>query len=329
MNHKIPYSFQIEMVEGCNRLCNFCGLWSIWKNPKERKFGFMSTDLAEQLSISLNNWIKRGKRIEFAMHGEPLLNRNVLEIISIFRKNYPSAQYQLATNGNVLLKKPNLIKKLFTAGLNILVIDTYDNSYSGFLELVKKSGYKFFNFYNNDTNINIYSFNSNKIQYICLLDDISKNNKKKMARIILNHAGNSDPNIVPAINYPLQKKCSRVYREMDFQYDGTVPICCLDWRHEFTIGKFPEQTPSEIWNSEIFEIIRYLLYNKHRIIRPCYSCDYGGGFRLGFLKPIETNLTLDILKKKINKHLDIFEKYMHIKGRKKRFFINGLEDFLK
>lgn len=322
MKHIYPYNFQIELVEGCNRLCDFCGLWSIWNNPKERKFNFMSLELADKLSFDLNSWIKKGKRIEFAMHGEPTLNPDLLEIIKLFRKNYPTAQYQLTTNG-VLIKQQDIdfIQKVFEAGLNILVIDTYDTTYDEYKRILSPINDKYiiFDFYNNITGIDIYGFNNNKLKAICLLNDLKYNTGKKLQRIILNHAGNSNPKTVSPITSPLNKKCSRVYREMGIHWDGTIPICCIDWRHEFIIGKFPEENLETIWNSEIFELIRKLLFDKKRIIRPCYSCDYKGGFRLGFLEPSKYELSEKSIIEKINVHLDKYEKYMHKNGRINRF----------
>ena len=79
-------------------------------------------------------------------------------------------------------------------------------------------------------------------------------------RVLLNHAGNVNPEVyekygMKKITEPLKKTCTRVFREMVIKYDGVVPICCIDWKRECPIGKFPEKSLHEIWNGKEFNAI--------------------------------------------------------------------------
>ena len=327
---KNPHALQLELVEGCNRMCDFCGINSIWKNKKDRNIKFIDPILIEKLSIEFNNWINKG-RIELAMHGEPTLHPKLLTIIKLLRKNIPRAQIQLATNGLHLLKYPSILDEMFKYGLNILVVDTYTKR-KELLKLCKNNkSAKYFYYYDKNCNYHPYSYNKNgnKIKIILDTDDLSNMLAKKIQRTIENHAGNSnEKNLLKYGILPLRssliKKCVRPFRELVFHHDGTIPICCVDWRHEFIIGKFPEDgSLKDIWNSEIFNIARYFLLNKNRIMRPCYKCNFFGGFRQGLLSKIKLNSSKEDAFLKLKIHLKKYKKYEHKNAKNESLFYNN------
>ena len=303
MNHNTPFSIQIEPTMGCNKNCSFCAIYSL--KDKIKKPLFMTVDLAKKIAIDLNTWLPP-RRIEFALRGEPLLNPNIIDIIKTFREHYPLCQLMLTTNGIVILKRQEkIVNELFDAGLNLLNIDCYNHTYDKLESICKKSKLQVIDYYNNPTKIKLYGYNNHKIQATFLMKDLEVYNGKKLGRSILNMAGNVDPKIVEPLEEPLNKKCAKVYREMPIYYNGVVPICCMDWRQELVMGKFPEQSLKNMWMSDEWETVRELTYNKKRITRPCYMCDFGGGFRLGFLDEVKKGLTeaqqIDLLKKHYDK----------------------------
>ena len=280
-----PYSVQVEFVEGCNRMCRFCGIHSIWKEEHVRNY--MSKPLAYSIAKDLGGWLEKA-RIEFAMHGEPTLHPRAVEYVNEFREHNPGSQLQMTTNGYGLRKNgPGYVNDLFSAGLNILLVDLYSHVEQT-VQICRDSDIKVLNYYDKDC-INPYYNNGPKTKVIILMGDLGQMTGVKAARKILNHAGNVSPEIVLEYNgkvavLPLNKKCSRVFREMAIHYDGTVSVCCMDWRHEFVVGDISEgQNPKKIWESEPFKVVRYFLRQGKRFFRPCYKCDYAGGFRLGLL----------------------------------------------
>lgn len=312
----LPNNTQIELVEGCNRMCKFCGIYGIWKHKKDRKIKKMDLDFAINLSQSFGRWWKdKGKRIEFAMHGEPTLHPNLLEIINKFRLNNPLAQMQMTTNGSRLTTK--LVRELFKSGLNILLIDLYDEKTSKKCRCVLENiGIKVTDYYSPNS-INPYYYKNSTDQNIILIGDLATENNKKRTRKILNHAGNVNPkywdefNILP-VRQPLQKKCSRPFRELAVHWDGTVPICCIDWKHEFIVGKYPDDGELwDLWESKIMNTVRYLLFEKQRWFRPCYKCDYNGGFRLGLLDRPIMGGHKSFIKSELENHFIKMKKYAH------------------
>jgi len=76
---------------------------------------------------------------------------------------------------------------------------------------------------------------------------------------------------------PAQKSlCAAPSVNMHFETNGFVKACCHN--SENSLGKYPEQTISEIWNSSAAESFRKQL-NEHKFLSGCHVCaaDYEGG----------------------------------------------------
>ncbi len=270
-------------------MCSFCGIHSIWKDKEDRVLRFMASALAEEIAGGLATWGFTKKRVEFAMHGEPTLHPEVLQLISIFRKYLPFCQLQLTTNGLIIKKRgAEFVRDLFRAGINILIVDTYVHA-EEIANVCVQSRIKCQSYYEPGV-LNPYHNNGFSLQQIILMDDLAGKNNVRKARKILNHAGNANQDnlrkmgLVPVAGLPLQKTCSRPFREITIHWDGTIPFCCLDWRHEFIAGKFGVDGGfADIWGGQGFIALRSMLQQKKRAFRPCTRCDYSGGFRLGLL----------------------------------------------
>lgn len=334
----LPNNIQVELVEGCNRMCRFCGIWSIWKNKEDRVVNYMDVDLAAMLAISLYKWGFDGKRIEFAMHGEPTLHPELPHIIGMFRSYLPHAQIQVTTNGMHPLKMDDgsgYLASLFEQGLNVLLLDTYVKK-EALTEMAHATGVPTLSYYDKSAK-NPYCYNGHDWQNILLLDDLGAMSGLRRTRVVLNHAGNGDPKKlrefgnVP-ITAPLRKKCSRPFREISIHWDGTVPMCCMDWCHENIMGKLDKKTSIQsIWESDAFCAARKLLLSKDRTMRPCHMCDYNGGFRLGLLKLEDCEMSIQEAHEIMAQSLKDNEKYAHKNSTKPHFYTqknSGIRRFL-
>lgn len=283
-----------------------CGIWSIWKEQKDRIHKFMTVDIAEKIAKELNEWLKLC-RVEFALQGEPLLNPHMSEIIKTFRKNFPKSQLLITTNGD-MLKKNNTINKekiteLFQSGLNYLLIDIYDNNYIWWkTELEKSVSLPIFEFYKG---FNVYTYRGFKNSAIVLMENIIERKNENKRRILNNQAGNIDSEKIKALNLPdeffdvpIKYRCSNVFHELCIKYDGSVVSCCMNWKRELIMGKFPEESLKNIWNSFKFNCLRQLLFNKERVIPPCNRCNYKG-YKTGLLKDLGITLSTEELIEKL------------------------------
>ncbi len=95
-----PWSIQIELTEGCTRLCGFCGLNGI--RNSSGKFKFMMVETAKKLLSQCAEFIPN-IRYEFACRGEPTINPEYLKIISMFRWALPKTQMQITMIGYFII----------------------------------------------------------------------------------------------------------------------------------------------------------------------------------------------------------------------------------
>lgn len=281
-----PWSAQIELVEGCTRLCGFCGLNAIrtGKGDYKRMSLFTAERTANQLAV-----LNPTARVEFAMHGEPTVHPDGPRIIAMFRAALPKAQIMLTTNGATFGDPKTVqsrVEKWFRNGVDFIVCDTYyperDELVASLRTLAKPVIVK--DFYTELAPIdwNPYHNHHGKTRnLLVIMDDIGARDGEHSSRVLLNHAG-SNPQM-GAPEKPLEKTCTNPFRELTVTYDGEVRICCMSWLPEYVCGNVRTSTLSKIWWGEEFELARKMLQNKNRDFAPCRYCNKGSGPRSGLL----------------------------------------------
>ena len=121
-NKMLPLPTEIEISESgtCNRSCSFCPR----SDPSfEDKKEFISNLLHEKLCQELKEINYRGT-IRYSGFVEPLLDKNIFDLIKMVRKYLPDSNIEIVTNGDPLNLKR--LKKLFESGLNKILISVYD-----------------------------------------------------------------------------------------------------------------------------------------------------------------------------------------------------------
>lgn len=319
--HHNPWIVKVELVYGCTRFCDFCPFGSIIADKPHKMRNFMDVSLAKDIAKEIG--AKYGqKRIEFATRGEALLHPKLMKILKIFKKYAPKTQLLIATNGDILRKNGvEYIRELFENGLNILAVDAYDHEkelYKLGMQSEKDSPIRFIDAYKE--NFSAFTFHSYQEKFLVYLNSISEvGTTHPRTRKLYNNGGNVDFKLVEKyglkpLKVPLYKKCTRPDRELIINYDGVIPLCCVDWRNENVMGKYPDDgSLQDIWEGTSFTVMRSLLLDKNRTMRPCYKCDYVGGFRQGFLKdPFEGKQPkLEEMKDCITANAKKYSKYVH------------------
>lgn len=298
-----PWSVQIELTEGCNRRCGFCGIHSLYRAKEDMTYKFMTPEMGRAIARDLGSWLPK-IRIELALQGEPLLNKHVPEILFGFRSEFNRCQLMMTSNMDALRTgsgfKADKIMELFRCGLNILVADYYgehtDMPYEQFVTEIKKAsnGVPVFDFY--EDNPKVWAYEGADVAKIVIIDNTESRN---VNRTLNNQAGNTRPEYymqrgaeMPQL--PKMARCHLPFREISIKHDGSVPLCCMDWGKEHLMGKFPEQSLKEIWNGMHAYYVRTLLYNKRRdLISPCNRCDYHP-VKVGLLQNPEPDQPVDL-----------------------------------
>lgn len=117
-----PNTVQIELVQGCNRSCTFCGT-----SGMERKIHSIEKDvLARQCDLIRESGYN--PRILLAGHGEPTLHPKFFACIKLMRKKLPGHWIQILTNGYLIKKNPEALGKMFEYGVNDVSLDEYSDS---------------------------------------------------------------------------------------------------------------------------------------------------------------------------------------------------------
>ena len=118
----LPLPTEIEISESgiCNRKCSFC--------PRSdpdfvHKKEFISNKLHLKLCNELHALNYKGT-IRYSGFVEPMLDKNIFNLIKMARNKIPHSNIELVTNGDVL--NLSRLKKLFTNGLNKILISAYD-----------------------------------------------------------------------------------------------------------------------------------------------------------------------------------------------------------
>lgn len=277
-----PFAIQIELSEGCNLRCNFCGINGI--RTAERTYKFMTPHTAAEIAgaIARAGW---NPRIEFAMHGEPTMNPKAAEIVRIFRNHLPKVSMLMLSNGGGLVDSPwAKIDALMEAGLNTLGLDEYQGVklVPKILEKVQYGAsaiprpWDFF-VYPDQPEGNPHQRQSPRKRRVVHIRPIDAQTEGTHATLN-NHAGAGAPKNASGAGKP----CAKPFRELSFRWDGSVAICCNDWRGELALGNIHKDTLDEIWNGKPANEARKRLILGLRDFGPCEGCD-ATSYRVGLL----------------------------------------------
>lgn len=273
-----PFAVQIELAEGCNLRCPFCGINGI--RTEERTYKLMTPATADAIAsqMAVHKW---NSRIEFAMHGEPTMNPKAAEIIGIFRARLPKASMLMLSNGGGLLPGPyDKVKALFDAGLNTLGLDEYQNVklVPKILEQLQDKGIPWpFYRYPDEPDGNPHTRQHHKARRLVHIRPIDLNAAGTHATLN-NHAGAGAPPSAAGQGKP----CAKPFRELSLRWDGSTAVCCNDWRGQLATGSIHREGLMGIWHGAVMDSARRKLVLGQRDFGPCKGCD-ATSYRTGLL----------------------------------------------
>ena len=252
---KLPLPTEIEISESgtCNRSCSFC--------PRsapdfEDKKEFITNNLHEKLCKELQKLNYKGT-IRYSGFVEPMLDKNIYNLISMVKTFLPYSNIEMVTNGDPLnLKRLN---KLFQSGLDRILISAYDDKE-----------------------------NADK------LEDLCKNAKLSPEQYIVRHRYYSEDKDfgitlsnrsglmenaefkIKSLKEPLKKPCYIPSYTFFLDYQGDVLMCPHDWGKKKILGNLKNSSFFEIWSSKIALEARFKLNKGDRNFNPCNVCDVNG-----------------------------------------------------
>jgi len=253
----LPLPTEIEISESgtCNRSCSFCPRSAAdFEDKKE----FISNELYEKLCLELNELNYKGT-IRFSGFVEPLLDKNIYNLLKMGRKYLPDCNIEMVTNGDPLNLKR--LKKLFENGLNRILISAYDSKED-----------------------------ADKLEDLCKSADLSTeqyivrhryySEEQDFGITLSNRAGlmeNAEYKI-KALKEPLKNPCYIPSYTFFLDYQGDVLMCPHDWGKKVLLGNLTKENFLDIWFSKKSLRIRKMLNNSNRNFAPCNVCDVEGTF---------------------------------------------------
>ena len=252
---KLPLPTEIEISESgtCNRSCSFC--------PRsapdfEDKKEFITNNLHEKLCKELQKLNYKGT-IRYSGFVEPMLDKNIYNLISMVKTFLPYSNIEMVTNGDPLNLKR--LKKLFQSGLDRILISAYDDKE-----------------------------NADE------LEDLCKNAKLSPEQYIVRHRYYSEDKDfgitlsnrsglmenaefkIKSLKEPLKKPCYIPSYTFFLDYQGDVLMCPHDWGKKIILGNLNKENLTDIWFSKKSMQIRKMLNRSNRNFTPCNVCDVDG-----------------------------------------------------
>lgn len=256
-NKDLPLPTEIEISESgtCNRTCSFCPRSAPEFIDKKE---FISNELHEKMCDELKSLNYKGT-IRYSGFVEPLLDKNIYNLISMARKKLTDCNIEMVTNGDVL--NADRLKELFLKGLSKILISAYDG---------KKEADDLENLCKN-SNLTTQQYIV-RHRYLSESDDFG---------ITLSNRSGTMENAeykIKSLTEPLKKPCYIPAYTFFLDYQGDVLICPHDWGKKIILGNLNTQKLIDIWFSSKAMSIRNKLVNSNRKFSPCNLCDVEGTF---------------------------------------------------
>ena len=253
----LPLPTEIEISESgtCNRSCSFCPRSAANFIDKKE---FITNKLHEKLCVELKELNYKGT-IRYSGFVEPMLDKNIFNLINMVRNYLPESNIEMVTNGDPLNLKR--LKKLFESGLNKILISAYDGKVES-----------------EELEDLCVQANLNEKQYIVRHRYYSED--EDFGITLSNRSGlMADAEFkIDALKEPLKKPCYIPSYTFFLDYQGDVLMCPHDWGKKVILGDLNKEKLKDIWFSKRFMGIRKMLNKSNRNFTPCNVCDVEGTF---------------------------------------------------
>lgn len=291
-NHEFTSLF-IEPASACNLHCQFCDFQTN-KNQDafQKKKGIMSKDTYDIIIKNILALPFKFKVVYFNLHGEPLLNDNIIEMIHLATKQNIAERYSISTNG-VLLNDAKL-QALIEAGINTIIVslDTarplqYQNfKGSNKLDTVLDNIFnaiEVISSIHKPVVLNIkctlpggyHGLSDEDMESVLLLFEKHTRHSEKIHIYFLKEFSWYTKNKTHLLT-PDHRLCDLPFFQVAIHYDGVVSACCIDINYDLAMGKITSSETSllEILHSERLKSIREIhLSGNLETLPACYYCE--------------------------------------------------------
>lgn len=289
---KAPYVVFIDPCGACNLSCAFCPCNTAdFMNLERHKM--MDMELFQKIVDDLLEFEEPVKVINLYGFGEPLLNKNIVEMVRILKDKKVCREIRITTNGLILTEQ--LSSELVAAGIDMLrfsiealTAEAYkqickiDMNYD---ELVNQIEYLYQITRGTNTKVSV------KILNVALKDDQDANRFYDIFEPVSDYTYIQDTTqawaefdaYVPEGNYEAgnigdmmdkDKICSFPLTTMTIHSNGAVCVCPQDWKFATKYGMVQDASLCSLWNSlRLRGIQRAHLEGKRYKMPYCKDCN--------------------------------------------------------
>jgi len=257
-------TISVEISSLCNRKCWFCPN-ATNKRPDEQMSDELIWKIVRELAV-----LEYNGRVELYIYNEPMRDKRLEFIISLFRMHVPKCCIMIASNCDYI-KESKQIQDLFDAGLNQFQANIYSD-YDRFMEILDM----FQHVKAEPGNVYLYVSPNKKVFSIERKYGIVKGSQ--VGRFELNNRSGNVPGL-PKTVIPLQKLCVRPFRYMQVNWKGEAILCCNDYHGDVVVGDVNKDVLQIIWEeSTVLKRYRKILLAKSRVgLELCEDCSFIGG----------------------------------------------------
>ena len=248
---------EFNITGACNRDCSFCPVSNpeVYTKTKDRLSPILFKKIVKDLLT-----INYSGKILFSAFSEPLLHKEVEELISIAKEYLPKARLEMVSNGDLLTEKK--LKALYSVGLDTINISMYD----GFHQI------EHFNNMRENANIPESAMVLRRRYYEDGNYGITISNRSGL----VDSNEFRDENEQSITQLPLKTQCYYPFYMILIDYNGDVLLCPHDWNKKINFGNLNNENIIDIWKSKKLNNVRKKLSKCDRNFMPCKNCDVLG-----------------------------------------------------
>ena len=273
----VPKDLVIETVFGCNLSCSMCSV----NLPTSRKKKIMSPQLFSFIVDSMVPYRDQVERVDLFALGEPLLDPHLHDRIAYLKAN-GFKKLSISTNANLMVDDKQV--QLLNSGIETIIVsidgvnkETHENIRKGadFDRVVENTvgiiRKRDAGNYQTRFIIRFIRQEANRSEWeafkVFWNRHLSKEKQDFVVMYNMHNVGGAagkKTDLVSAerISEDIEKKpCHFIFECLIILSDGTLALCHPDFHDpQFDLGKVPESTPIEAFNSDSFNRVR----EKHR-----------------------------------------------------------------
>jgi radical SAM protein with 4Fe4S-binding SPASM domain len=271
-----PYLIYLDPSDLCNFKCPWCPTGDRKLVDTYRKSQLMDWELYKKIIDDLCTMPEPIKTLRLYKNGEPLLNPRIADMVAYAKTSGRFGQIDTTTNSSLLTQR--LSDSLIGVGLNKIFISVprnYDSPYRWRIRYFYEA-----------------SRGKCKVSLKLISEEDMSDREKQMFlddfgdisdQIFIENLAECWPEYaIPEVNKTVGlfgqelediKVCSYIFYGLVINSNGTVSLCCQDWKHHLIVGDLKKERFADIWNGEKLKAYQILhLEGKRDEMPMCASC---------------------------------------------------------